>query len=82
MSIADYQSARGMAHEDDEEPEMKVDIIDIIETEGRWGDRSTITLTADVHKARGEKQRYQEYAIILRRLRDWENAPKSTRLEI
>jgi hypothetical protein len=83
MSVADYQGARGMAHGDDEEePEMKVDLIDIIETEGRWGDRSTITLTADVHKAKGEKQRYQEYAIILRRHRDPDNVPRSTRLEI
>lgn len=83
MSVADYQGARGITHGDDEEePEMKVDLIDIIETEGRWGDRSTITLTADIHKAKGEKQRYQEYAIILRRLRDADNVPKSTRLEI
>lgn len=61
---------------------MKVDIIDIIETEGRWGDRATVTLTADIHKAKGENQRYQEYAIILRRLRGADNAPKATRLEI
>ncbi|PVH68761.1 P-loop containing nucleoside triphosphate hydrolase protein [Cadophora sp. DSE1049] len=61
---------------------MKVDLVDIIETQGRWGDRSTISLTADIHKAKGQKQRYQEYAIILRRLRDPDNVPKSTRLEI
>lgn len=89
MSVADYETARGMAggkvevgEQEKTEPEMKVELIDIIETEGRWGDHSTITLTADIHKARGERQKYHEYAIILRRLRNSDNVPKSTRLEI
>ncbi|OBT58636.1 hypothetical protein VE04_01226 [Pseudogymnoascus sp. 24MN13] len=86
MSVADYESVRSMAHRDgddeDKNPKMKVDLIDIIETQGEWGHRTTVTLTADIHKAKGEKQGYQEYAIILRRLRDRHNIPKSTRLEI
>lgn len=85
MSLEEYKRARGVLRlndEDDGESVSKVELVDIIETEGRWGGRSIITLTADIHKARAEKERYQEYALILRRLRDPDGKPQSTRLEI
>jgi hypothetical protein len=85
MSVEEYKRARSVSRIDDgndEEVVSKAELVDIIETEGRWGGRSIITLTADIHKARAEKERYQEYALVLRRLRDPDGKPQSTRLEI
>lgn len=84
MSVNDYKKARGaLSSKLDEEADIsKIELVDIIETEGRWGSRSTITLTADIHKARQDKERFQEYALILRRLRDEDGKPLATRLEI
>jgi hypothetical protein len=82
MSVEEYNIALAAGgNSNASEPEIvKIELADITERK-TWGDRSIITRTGELHKAKQENERYREYALVLRRVVDREGNPKSTCLE-
>lgn len=59
-----------------------LETIDVTQREEKYGDRPIITLTASVLQAKSEKDKYDSYAMILRRRIDRDRIELGTSLEI
>jgi hypothetical protein len=67
---------------DELEETTKVETIDVTQREDGYGDRPVTTVTASIHQAKSAKEKYDEYAMILRRRVNKDREEFSTALEI
>lgn len=92
MSLSEYEvvlkpdaaekGAQGNQDGSEEQSDaLIVELVDVTETETRWGDISTSVRTADRQKGR-DLDRFANYAVVLRRRMNHQEEPKSTHLEI
>lgn len=60
----------------------RIEYEDITEKEKGYGEQSLITLTSSFHRAKEDRGKYHEYALLIRHKIDKEGEPISTELEV
>ena len=60
----------------------KIDCADVTQRDGSYGDRPIVMLTASIHQAKEEAEKFAEYAMVLRRRVDKNRETVSTKIEI